>query len=85
LSSNNYLIIIVLYFKIILDPGFKMPESFKITFQSPEKNWENIAITQKKTIHDLRKKIKVLHQKIRRYASTIENLKVSFLYTFDLY
>lgn len=61
--------------KNIESPGFKIPESFKITFQPPEKNWENIAITQKKTIHDLRKKVKVLHQKIRRYSATIETLK----------
>uniref|UniRef100_A0A2H8TW85 THAP domain-containing protein 2 n=1 Tax=Melanaphis sacchari TaxID=742174 RepID=A0A2H8TW85_9HEMI len=41
--------------KNVKNPGFKIPESFKITFQPPEKNWENIAMTQKKTIHDLRK------------------------------
>lgn len=64
-----------------LDPDLKIPESLKITFQPAEKNWENIAMTQQKTIDDLRKKVKVLHQKIRRYSSTIETLKVSILYT----
>ncbi|CAI6346147.1 unnamed protein product [Macrosiphum euphorbiae] len=59
----------------IENPGFKIPESFKKTFQPPEKNWEHIAMIQQNTIHDLRKKVKVLHQKIRRYSSTIETLK----------
>jgi len=68
-----------------LDPSFKIPENFKITFQPPEKNWEHIAIIQKKTIHDLRKKVKVLHQKVRRYASTIGTLKVSVQYTYNVY
>jgi len=67
---------------LFLDPGGIIPENFEITFQAPEKNWENIAMIQNKTIHDLRKKVKVLHQKIRRYSSTIETLKVSVWYTF---
>jgi len=75
LSYNYFPLRIFLYF--FLDPGFKIPESFKNTFQPPEKNWEHIAMIQQKTIHDLRKKVKVLHQKIRRYSSTIETLKVS--------
>lgn len=53
----------------------KIPDSYKITFKPPEKNWENIAMIQHNTIYDLRKKVKVLHQKIRRYSSTIEALK----------
>lgn len=66
------------------DPSFKISENMtKYTFQPPEKNWKNIAMTQTKTILDLRKKVKVLHQKIRRYNSTIEKLKVSILYTFN--
>lgn len=59
----------------IENPGCEIPDSVKITIQPPQKNWENIAMTQKKTIHDLRKKIKVLNQKIRRYGSTIDYLK----------
>jgi len=42
-------------------------------------------MTQKKTIHDLRKKVKVLNQKIRRYGSTIDYLKVSVLYISNVY
>ncbi|CAI6377215.1 unnamed protein product [Macrosiphum euphorbiae] len=56
-------------------PSFKIPESFKKTFQPPEKNWERIPMIQQNTIHDLRKKVKFLQQKIRRYSSTIETLK----------
>jgi len=72
-----------LYF--FLDPGFKIPENFKNTNQPPEKNWEHIAMIQQYTIDELRKKVKVLHQKIRRYSSTIETLKVSVLFTFKVY
>jgi len=92
IESNLYLYFIIkqlflitYIYVFLLDPGFKIPENFKITFQRPEKNWENIAMTQQKTIHELRKKVKVLHQKIRRYSSTIETLKVSVLYIFNVY
>lgn len=42
-----------------------------------EKNWREIATTQTATIKNLKKKIKVLQQKIRRQNSKIGTLKVS--------
>jgi len=74
--------VIFLYF--FLDHGFKIPERIKITSQAPKKNWEHIAMTQKNTIKNLRNEVKVINQKNKQYASTIQKLKVGVMYTFNV-
>lgn len=46
------------------------------SLQNMQKDWMQISLAQSYTIKDLRKKVKILQQKVRRYAAKIEALKV---------
>lgn len=75
-------------FKFFLDFCFKITESDNNRFEDDGKfikDWKQIAISQSHTIKDLRKKVKVLQQKIRRHTTKIETLKVRvlFIYLFN--
>lgn len=65
-----------------LDFCLKITESDNNRFEDDGKSikdWKQIAISQSHTIKDLRKKVKVLQQKIRRHTTKIETLKVRVL------
>lgn len=59
------------------DSSFQTIESVKSPVNYSELSWKEIALVQQKTIKDIRKKVKVLQQKIRRQTTKIEKLKVS--------
>lgn len=62
------------------DPYYKAPiinDHDYNELKKSEKKWKEIALSQSITIKELRKKVKVLQQKVRRNATKIETLKVS--------
>lgn len=55
------------------------PENVKSPVNYSEMSWKEIALAQQKTIKDIRKKVKVLQQKIRRQTAKIEKLKIMLM------
>lgn len=60
-----------------IDFYFQTTERVKSPINDSELSWKEIALAQQKTIKDIRKKVKLLQQKIRRQTTKIEHLKVS--------
>jgi len=71
---------VIIFLYSFVDSCLETPENVKSPVNYSELSWKEIALTQQKTIKDIRKKVKVLQQKIRRQSAKIENLKVSQAY-----
>jgi len=63
-----------------VDSCLEIPENVKSPVNYSELSWKEIALAQQKTLKDIRKKVKVLQQKIRRQTAKIETLKVGQTY-----
>lgn len=55
----------------------KVAESNQTLFENSDRRWKEIVFAQSITIKQLRKKVKILQQKIRRHNSKMETLKVN--------
>lgn len=56
----------------------------KNSFENSEIDWREIVSAQSMIIKELRKKVKVLQQKIRRHNTKIEALRVSNLNVYTI-
>lgn len=65
-----------------LDTRFELAETDEQSIENSGSNWKEIAMVQSMTINDLRKKVKILQQKIRRQSTKIRTLKVGVLHIF---